>query len=57
MHSITKITPLYAKKVDVVTVFFTKTDNKLISYSDLINELMPRLGVKDSNSSAKKTRL
>lgn len=53
LQSTPKMTSQFAEKVDVVTDFFTKTDNKLISYSDLINELMPRFGLKDS--STKKT--
>lgn|SRR5690554_6479050 len=48
MHTITKISIRYMEKVTTVNEFFMHSENNPISYTDLINELMPRLGLKDS---------
>lgn len=47
-NTMTSMSKRYMEKVATVSEFFKLTENNPISYTDLINELMPRLGLKDS---------
>jgi len=49
MQTVPRETPQYIRKVKITNDFFIETGNKPISYIELVKELIPRLGLKDSS--------